>query len=79
MVGTASAMAQVLVVARTEVKLVGSTCIVIQGSGIRGVRLCCTLVSCIVISEQRSIQFIRTCMAVLKEGREGKGKEGKSA
>ena len=74
-----SAMAQALVVARTEVELVGSACIVVRGSGIGGVRLCCTLVSCIVVSEWRSIRFIRTCTAVLKEGREGKGKEGKSA
>ena len=78
MVGAASAMAQALVVARTEVELVGSACIVVRGSGIGGVRLCCTLVSCIVVSERRSIRFVRTCTAVLKEGREGKGKEGKS-
>ena len=77
-VGAASAIAQAPVVARTEVELADSACIVVRGSGIGGVRLRCTLVSCIVVSEQRFIRFVRTCMAVLKEGREGKGKEGKS-
>ena len=72
--GAASAIAQALVVARTEVELVDSACIVVRGSGIGGVKLRCTLVSCIVVSERRSIRFVRTCTVMHKEQKEGKGK-----
>ena len=73
-VGAASAIAQAPVVARTEVELVGSACIVVRGSGIGGVRLRCTLVSCIVVSEQTSVRFVRTCTVMHKEQKEGKGR-----
>ena len=72
MVGAASAIAQAPVVARTEVELAGSACIVVRGSGSGGVRLRCTLVSCIVVSERRSVRFVRTCMEVHTEEKEGK-------
>ena len=75
MVGAASAIAQAPVAARTEVELVGSACIVVRGSGIGGVELRCTLVSCIVVSERRSGRFVRTCTAVHKEEKEGVGRE----
>ena len=78
-VGAASAIAQAPVVVRTEVELADSACIVVRGSGIGGVRLRCTLVSCIVVSERRSIAFVRTCMEAHteeKEGKEGRIHEG---
>ena len=71
-VGAASAIAQAPMAARTEVELVGSACIVVRGSGSGGVRLRCTLVSCIVVSERRSVRFIRTCSEVHTEEKEGK-------
>ena len=72
LVGAASAIAQAPVVARTEVELADSACIVVRGTGIGGVRLNCTLVSCIVVSERRSVQFVRTRMEVHTEEKEGK-------
>ena len=73
-VGAASAIAQAPVAARIDIELADSACIVVRGSGVEGVRLRCTLVSCIVVSEQTSVRFVRTCTVMHKEQKEGKGK-----
>lgn len=52
MVVVVGAACQAPVVARTDIAFVGSACIVVRGSGIGGVRLRYSLVSCIVVSER---------------------------
>jgi hypothetical protein len=75
-IGAASAIAQTQtqVVAWIEVEIVDIACIGVRGidDGIGGVKLRCSLVYCIVVSERRSVPFVR---AVHKEEYEGKGGE----